>query len=206
MRCQSTWPVSRLHQLPIMLWGYSRLGALRWRRSCAYAYRWGFWKRLGTHKEKPLLPDGHRPSSPASQHTLIIQEPGKPEGSSPSRQFGSGPSSVFASPTAQQQQQQHRLGVSRLNSELSRKPGSGSVVVQRRSTDMGGVAGSVAARAAAPAAGSAAAVTSDPLLAPGVLEAVNLRVDGKAVSDTGFMSYMMFLACDGGGRRSRGKV
>jgi hypothetical protein len=149
------------------------------------ACRWGFWKRLGTHKEKPLLPDGHSPSSPAAQHTVTIQEPGKPEGSSPSRQFGSGPSSVFASPTAQQQHHHHRLGVSRLNSELSRKPGSGSVVVQRRSTDMGGAAGSVAARAAAPAAGSAAAVTSDPLLAPGVLEAVNLRVDGKAVSDTG---------------------
>lgn len=148
--------------------------------AAAGACRWGFWKRLGTQKDCALLPEGHSPSSPASQHTLIIQEPpGKPlEGSSPSKQFGSGLNSAFASPTAQQQQQQ-RLGISRLNSELmSRK---GSAAVQRRSTDAGGAAGSTRA-AAAPAAGSAAAVTSDPLLQPGVLEAVNLRVDGKAVS------------------------
>jgi hypothetical protein len=106
------------------------------------------------------------------------------EGSSASKHFGSGPSSVFASPTAQQQHIQQRLGLSRLNSELARKPGSGSLSVQRRSTDIAGAAASVAAAArtsAAPAAGTAAAVTSDPLLQPGILEAVNLRVDGKAV-------------------------
>lgn len=149
--------------------------------------RWGFWRRLGTKKEKALLPEGQVPSSPASQHTLTIQEPGKGvESSSPSKRFNSGFSSVFASPLAQQQQLQqqqgqqgqHRLNVSRVNSAMSRKP-SAAVAVGRRSTDMGGAAGSVAARAAGPVAGSAAAVTSDPLLQAGLLEAVNL---GKQVS------------------------
>lgn len=157
--------------------------------------RWGFWKRAASGKQ--LLADGHIPSSPASQHTLVIQDPVKPaEGSSSTtRQFSGMLSSVFASPTAQQQ----HLAVSRLHSELSRKPGSGSVAAQRRSTDAAGAAGSTSnmapgaaagrtAAAAAAAAGAAAATTtglpsSDPLLQPGVLEAVNLKVDGKAVSN-----------------------
>jgi hypothetical protein len=150
--------------------------------------RWAFWKRAGstrTGQQQQLLPDGHSPSSPPSQHTLFIQDSVKPlEGSSPSKVLGSPLGSVFGSPTAQQQQQQQCTGLGRVNSQLSRKPTF--VSVPRRSTDAAGVAGSVAgggtrAAPAAPAAGSAAAVTADPLLAPGVLEAVNLRVDGKAV-------------------------
>jgi hypothetical protein len=37
--------------------------------------RWGFWKKLaGSSKDQQhLLPDGHSPSSPTSQHTLVIQ-------------------------------------------------------------------------------------------------------------------------------------
>ena len=160
--------------------------------------RWGFWKRLTSGKDQQhLLPEGHSPSSPGSQHTLVIQDSIiKPvESSSNSKHFGGSPSSAFASPTAQQQQQQQqqqslqqRLGLSRLNSEVSRKPGSASVCVRRRSTDVPGAAGSTAAgtgaKPAAPAAGTAAAVTADPLLQSGLLETVNLKMDGKAVSSS----------------------
>lgn len=81
--------------------------------------------------------------------------------------------------------------VSRLNSELSRKAGSLTASVPRHSTDVAGVAGGGAAGAAGNAAGKTAVGTSgaapagglpaDPLLQPGVLEAVNMKVSGKAV-------------------------
>ena len=37
--------------------------------------RWGFWKKLApsSKDQQHLLPDGHSPSSPTSQHTLVIQ-------------------------------------------------------------------------------------------------------------------------------------
>jgi len=157
----------------------------------AACVRWGFWRREPSGREQ-LLPEGHSPSSPGSQHTLVIQDPVKPvQGSSPSRHFSSS-TSVFASPTAQKQQEQ--LVATRMNSALSRKPTSTPATVQRRSTDAVGAAGSVAASgtaasrtaaaAAAAASGAPAAnLPSDPLLQPGVLEAVNLKVDGKAVSE-----------------------
>lgn len=195
--------------------------------------RWGFWKQLtgqGKEGQQQLLPDSHSPSSPTSQHTLTIQDPVKPaaaatgtspptatgcESSSPSKNFGKGMlSSMFGggstSPTAGPQQQQ-KLGVSRINSELSsrnKQPGSASVSVQRRSTDAAGARASTAGagagaakegatgRAATPAEGTAAAaMPSDPLLQPGMLETVNLKVDGKAVSLLMFVAFRESWTC-----------
>lgn len=98
--------------------------------------------------------------------------------------------------TSGQQQQPPLVG--RLNSELSMRVGSAAFGQQKQqqqhsdesaggaaaagmSGGGGGGGGGGAATATTPPAAAPAALASDPLLQPGVLEAVNLKVDGRAV-------------------------